>query len=290
MSLVNREAEAGDSQLPRRSRLLVAVDRSRAAPAAAEVAGKIAVALNADVSVLHAHEVGFSDRGSGTPERNALRVLRGLGATAHVEPRSGEPVEEILGAVRALKPDLLVMGTRGRSNLTGLLLGSVSQEVIARAACPVLLVRADTGAVGAPYRIVLAVEGLGGLKPLVDITKKLAGALAAKVYAVHVAYPGGEAVERAIYHAPRGHGEQAAAAAAEWLSSAGVEAEAVTLTARSGVPRALAEYAGSIGADLIVMGAHVAGDSIDARIGPAVSVAHVAEQPVLVAREDSDPR
>lgn len=277
--------------MPRRSHLLVAVDPSGAATAAAAVAGKVAVALNADVSVLHVHEVGFTDRGSGTPELKALRVVADLGAVAHVEARSGEPVEEILGAVRALKPDLLVIGTRGRSNLAGLLLGSVSQEVVARAACPVLLVRADAGAVGAPYKIVLAVEGLAGLKPLLNVTKKLAGALGARVYAVHVGYPGGEAVERAVYHAPRSHGEQAAGEAAEWLSRAGVDAEAVALTSRAGLPRAIAKYADSVGADLIVMGAHVApGSRGDARIGPAISVAHVAEQPVLVAREDSEPR
>jgi nucleotide-binding universal stress UspA family protein len=44
--------------------------------------------------------------------------------------------------------DLLVVGSRGRGGFTGLLLGSTSQHVIARAACPVVVVRADEDTIG----------------------------------------------------------------------------------------------------------------------------------------------
>jgi nucleotide-binding universal stress UspA family protein len=51
----------------------------------------------------------------------------------------GHPAKVLLDA--AADADLLVVGSRGRGGFTGMLLGSVSQHVIARAACPVVVVR-----------------------------------------------------------------------------------------------------------------------------------------------------
>ncbi|MCB9100913.1 MAG: universal stress protein, partial [Anaerolineales bacterium] len=53
-----------------------------------------------------------------------------------------EPAAEaILNVAQIRQADLIVMGTRGRSSLEGLLLGSVSQKVIHHADCPVMVVR-----------------------------------------------------------------------------------------------------------------------------------------------------
>lgn len=53
----------------------------------------------------------------------------------------GRPATVILDAVAQLEPDLIVMGTHGRSRLDHLLLGSVAERVLRRAQCPVLSVR-----------------------------------------------------------------------------------------------------------------------------------------------------
>jgi len=45
-------------------------------------------------------------------------------------------------AERSVEAGLIVMGTRGRGGFTGMLLGSVSQQVLETASCPVMLVRA----------------------------------------------------------------------------------------------------------------------------------------------------
>lgn len=53
---------------------------------------------------------------------------------------AGHPATEIL-AESALGFDLIVMGSRGHSPLAGTLVGSVTQRVLGKAACPVLVVK-----------------------------------------------------------------------------------------------------------------------------------------------------
>ena len=68
-----------------------------------------------------------------------------------VEERAPRPALGILTYARAWRADLLVMGTHGRQGLDRLLLGSVAEEVVRRADCPVLTVRPD--AVQTPHAL-----------------------------------------------------------------------------------------------------------------------------------------
>jgi nucleotide-binding universal stress UspA family protein len=54
----------------------------------------------------------------------------------------GEPVTEILRAAAECDCDLIVLGTHGRTGFRRLLLGSVAEQVLRRACCPVLTVNA----------------------------------------------------------------------------------------------------------------------------------------------------
>ena len=54
---------------------------------------------------------------------------------------AGDPADGILAAAKREKADLIVLGTRGYGEIKGLLLGSVSHKVAARAHCPVLTVK-----------------------------------------------------------------------------------------------------------------------------------------------------
>jgi nucleotide-binding universal stress UspA family protein len=56
--------------------------------------------------------------------------------------RHGQPLEEILRAVREVPCDLVVMGTHGRSGVRRLLLGSVAEQVVRQAPCPTVVLRA----------------------------------------------------------------------------------------------------------------------------------------------------
>jgi nucleotide-binding universal stress UspA family protein len=53
----------------------------------------------------------------------------------------GDPATEILQLARVLHCDLIVLGTHGRKRLERLLLGSVAEQVLRKAPCPVLTAR-----------------------------------------------------------------------------------------------------------------------------------------------------
>lgn len=63
----------------------------------------------------------------------------GVRATARI--LEGTAHERIVRAARAVRADLIVMGTHGRAGLARLILGSVAGRVIALAHCPVMTVR-----------------------------------------------------------------------------------------------------------------------------------------------------
>jgi nucleotide-binding universal stress UspA family protein len=66
----------------------------------------------------------------------------GVEADGAVRPSTGgSPAEAILEHAREVGAGLVVVGSRGLSNLGGLLLGSVAHKVIQLSSCPVLVVR-----------------------------------------------------------------------------------------------------------------------------------------------------
>jgi len=55
--------------------------------------------------------------------------------------KSGHPVNEILKELETEQIDLVVMGSHGYGPIMGPVLGSVSQRVLQRAECPVLIIK-----------------------------------------------------------------------------------------------------------------------------------------------------
>jgi nucleotide-binding universal stress UspA family protein len=85
------------------------------------------------------------------PARNA-----GLGVRLCI--RSGDCVGHILDEAALRESDLIVMGTHGRSGWERWLLGSVTDSVLRKAPCPVLVVPRRKAAGQAPGRILCAVQ------------------------------------------------------------------------------------------------------------------------------------
>ena len=135
--------------------VVVGVDGSRHAAAALRFAAEEAVMRKAQLRVVCAWEVpiestmsvglvpglmrSFGDEAEGIVQEAIVKAKK-LQPSISCEPRvvEGHPdsvlVDEAKGAT------LLVVGTRGRGELAGMLLGSVSRQVLHHATCPVTVV------------------------------------------------------------------------------------------------------------------------------------------------------
>jgi nucleotide-binding universal stress UspA family protein len=134
--------------------ILVAIDGSTYSQQALPTAIEVAKKFSSDVHVLHVSE---HDRGRAvvysleTPADatrlvgDAVKTIRDAGITAKGELRdmaAGHVAKAIVEAATANNIDLIVMGSRGLSDVQGLLLGSVTHKVIQMANIPVLVDRA----------------------------------------------------------------------------------------------------------------------------------------------------
>lgn len=150
---VAREPKQGGK--PGLTKILATVDCSEHSRRALDTACDLALAMGAELDVLHVWEQPYFVRG-GRPdaeliaslEKNAEQSLAEFMESVKV-PASlqkapelvvGAPAVTIIGRVNESPPDLIVMGTHGRSGLKHLFLGSVAETVTRYAPCSVLVV------------------------------------------------------------------------------------------------------------------------------------------------------
>ncbi|SMP04818.1 universal stress protein [Halobellus salinus] len=84
----------------------------------------------------------LTGEGEAATDRAATR-LREAGIDVTTGIRQGDPADEIVSCVGSADADLVAMGTR-RGDYANSMVGSVSQEVVARAPVPVLTVNLVT--------------------------------------------------------------------------------------------------------------------------------------------------
>lgn len=74
-----------------------------------------------------------------------LDAMRPEGSSVRLEKqlREGPAVLTIIEAAHDLQADLIVMGTHGRTGFGRFVIGSVAEEVVRKASCPVLTVKTE---------------------------------------------------------------------------------------------------------------------------------------------------
>src|SRR5215471_2297226 len=134
-------------------RLLCPVDFSDASSHAIMLAGLVARYYKASLTAVHvltpstmdafgavtsAEEAREIDRVRGLVREEVAEAAEGLCFRVLVD--IGQPAHAILERASKLPADLIVIGTHGTSGFQHLVLGSVTEKVLRRAACPVLTV------------------------------------------------------------------------------------------------------------------------------------------------------
>ena len=72
---------------------------------------------------------------------NAVSNLKGKGVECESRLVEGVPADEIVKIAQSEKADLIVLGSRGLTEVRSFLLGSVSDKVSHHAKCPTLIVK-----------------------------------------------------------------------------------------------------------------------------------------------------
>lgn len=218
---------------------------------------------------------------------DVVKDLRAARVKAEGEVRSSkrhEVADEIVRAATRLATDMILMGSRARGELTGLLLGSVSHEAAMSARCPVVIVPTGAMTKATPRRIVLVIDGEGNPERPVAATLELARALKASVEVVCVGRTLGDAVEAAESPSPANPDAAAVAGAVAALKKAGVEVRSRMIDNRRGLAPEIAREVMATGADMIVLGTRTLGwVGGDVSAGAAESVIHRTRRPVVIA-------
>jgi len=127
-------------------KILVPIDGSALSYKAVEMAQSLVEdGKGKEITLIHVtNDVQeLMEKTHGFAERILDEGLKKMSANikADVRLEVGPPAEVIADVARHGRYDLVVMGTRGLSPITNVLIGSVSAKVAATAPCPVLLVK-----------------------------------------------------------------------------------------------------------------------------------------------------
>jgi nucleotide-binding universal stress UspA family protein len=270
------------------SRILFAVDDDEALAGAVPVVAAHARKWGAEVRVVHVHRIDPNAVGGAGRElvRSVVDRLRSDGVRAEGEIRlvdRGDAIGPAIASVATREgADLVAIGSRGRSDLGGLFLGSVSHDASGGLSLPVLVLRAACTAPAEPAKVLVGVDGSPASDEAVTEAAGIASSFGATVVVVHVNQV--IAAEGVAMIEPEEHARTTLRRAVAAVEARGVRAIAeapLDHSAANGIVAAAERH----GADLVVLGSRRPSHLDGLLMG---SVAHEAIHrlrcPVLLAR------
>lgn len=145
-------------------KILVPTDNSRNSKEAFKYAVDLAKKHDSTIDVLHVIDISYLEE-AGRFETSYFKLPHGYGENLleqgkaetdefikeaigedrelrierHI--RKGNPFTEIMNFAKENGSDLIVMGTHGRTGLSHVLMGSITEKIVRKAPCPVLTVK-----------------------------------------------------------------------------------------------------------------------------------------------------
>ena len=313
MCRAHRSTHAGESEKGRRlvnmtsiKRLLLATDFSEWARGAEVYACALAASWRAQLTVMtvvefppgmdpenSVHRPYVADRmrdaSARLSEFEKVTRMRGIASITRIS--TGVASDELIAAATAGEAELIIVGTRGQSDLAHVVLGSTAERIIRLAPCPVLAIHTMKGQEQtgiAIERILVPTDFSDCSLEAVDYAAVLAGQAKASIELLHVLEPSYYSPDLTIE--PPAEREARCKEAkdrlhtlSEKLGRAGIR---VKQTLRGGVPvDTILDEAQCSSSDLIVMGTHGRGRASDLWTGSvAEAVLRRGEHPVLTVR------
>jgi nucleotide-binding universal stress UspA family protein len=260
-------------------RLLLATDFSDWARRAEEYACALAASWQTELTVMTVLEFPpgmdpeyainkqyltekMQDASSRLAEFKGRAQQRGIATTMRIA--TGIPSEEVIAAARAEETDLVVVGTRGKSGLAHVLLGSTAERTIRMAPCPVLAVHmpkpeGPPGEGVSLNRILVPTDFSECSQEAVEFAGMVAHQAKASIELLHILELGGYGIDFSIEHPDeRQHKRKQATERLEALSSGLIAAGLLVKTSVLGGAPAdtILEVAQKMSCHLIVMGTH----------------------------------
>ncbi len=167
-------------------KILIAYDGSDCAQAALDDLRSAGLPAKAEVKVVAVLETWFPPPSSwallegpsrASQELDTLALAQGAAVSLRslfpgweltAQEELGSPASVLLKIADDWQPDLLVIGSHGRSAAGRLFLGSVSQKVLHEARCSVRIARGSAEAADTPARLLIAMDGSRGAMAAVD--------------------------------------------------------------------------------------------------------------------------